>query len=186
MRGRIVRVQKEPIRNSVSIKQKRFCAQHIAGPSPFLCPVCGCAVSLLRGQMLSPSLAFASTRTGALVAHGTDATKSIVNKRRLGFVAHCASAEGAVPSTAASPTSASDRSHETPPTPLQRVRSWFFGGKLDKERLKSLGFGALIAYGCASIPAGDLLSVAQRRGHCIHLATVPGPLTKHASSVLSL
>lgn len=32
---------------------------------------------------------------------------------------------------------------------LQKARDWVFGGPLDKEKLKSLGLGAIIAYGCA-------------------------------------
>eukprot|EP01025_Chloroclados_australasicus_P052824 TRINITY_DN6172_c0_g1_i1.p2 TRINITY_DN6172_c0_g1~~TRINITY_DN6172_c0_g1_i1.p2 ORF type:complete len:224 (-),score=13.01 TRINITY_DN6172_c0_g1_i1:226-843(-) len=34
--------------------------------------------------------------------------------------------------------------------PLQRVTRWIFGGPVDKEKLKSLGLGAFVAYGFVS------------------------------------
>jgi hypothetical protein len=33
---------------------------------------------------------------------------------------------------------------------VQKLRNWIFGGPIDKERLRSLGLGAIISYGCAS------------------------------------
>lgn len=171
---RIVRVQRALIRTSVSRRQIGFCVQVAARISPFWCPAWLWRI-FSREQMPSPAVPFTSIRTGALAAHGADAAKSVANKRRLGFVARCSS-EGAHPSTVAAQSPPSDKGEAQPPNPLQRARRWFFGGKLDKERLKSLGFGALIAYGCASCwywPAtSSALHACTGTAHMI--ATVPG------------
>jgi hypothetical protein len=80
----------------------------------------------------------------------------------LRVIARC-SAEGAVPATATTPASTTEVKSDGPaPSPLQRVRQWFFGGKLDKERLKSLGFGALIAYGCETTSSSAVHTVPER------------------------
>lgn len=52
-----------------------------------------------------------------------------------------------------SPEHASQAPQDSKPKPfLQKLKTWIFGGPLDKERIKSLGLGAFLAYGCASWP----------------------------------
>lgn len=69
-------------------------------------------------------------------------------------------------------------SEDSKPKPfLQKLKTWIFGGPLDKERLKSLGLGAFLAYGCGSL----LLGVTG--GQC---QPVSRPVSLHQSSILTL
>jgi hypothetical protein len=116
------------------------------------------------GRMLSPSGVGGAIRFGALAARSPNASYTLTSKQPSFLTAHCGVEATPITTTAvlAGPSTreadaSTKKSEDPPPTPLQRVRRWLFGGPLDKERLKSLGFGALIAYGCASVQTERLV-----------------------------
>ena len=37
---------------------------------------------------------------------------------------------------------------DKPDSRVKKLRNWIFGGPLDKDRLRALGLGAVISYGC--------------------------------------
>jgi hypothetical protein len=83
--------------------------------------------------------------------HGLEHGRSAWCGRR--FVVHplFASADSA-PAIPSEPEQQLDTSASSTASILARVRNWIIGGPLDKERLKSLGVGAIISYGWAPVP----------------------------------
>ena len=81
------------------------------------------------------------------------------------IVAVHADAPGASAGHAPDPSSGpSDTRKSTGPSgAFKRLRNWVFGGPLDKDKLKSLGLGAFISYGCGSCWLPCVCAVVQAR-----------------------
>jgi hypothetical protein len=82
--------------------------------------------------------------------HGSPFGRSAWCGRR--FVVHplLASADSA-PAISSDPEQQPDTSASNKASAWDRIRNWIIGGPLDKERLKSLGVGAIISYGWAPV-----------------------------------